>query len=63
MDRVIYEQGPNVSVYTKMYKILVRGEEMIDRQKVSKIIGFYAAIILKKNHPIVPPLEHFQGKT
>ena len=26
------------------------------------MLGFYAAKIILKNHPMVPPLDHFQGK-
>ena len=31
-------------------------------KKTSKILGFYAVKNGGKNHPMVPPLDHFQGK-
>ena len=67
MDDVIHEQDHNVLVYTNMsikwdWIFLIKGEEVISNGKTSKIVGFYAAKIWKKNPPMVPPLDHFQGK-
>ena len=34
----------------------------MNKGKTNKIEGFSATKSLKKNHPMVPPLNHFQGK-
>ena len=64
MDDVILEQGHNVPVYTNMsikwgWIFLVRGEEVINNGKTSKIVGFYAAQNWKKssNGPPIGPEE------
>ena len=54
MDDVIHEQGHNVPVYTNMsfkwgWIFLVKGEEVINNGKTSKIVGFYAAQNWKKS--------------
>ena len=54
MDDVIHEQGHNVPVYTNMsikwgWIFLVKGEEVINNEKTSKIVGFYAPQKWKKS--------------
>ena len=66
MDDVIHEQDHNVLVYTNMsikwdWIFLIKGEEVISNGKTSKIVGFLQHEF-EKNPPMVPPLDHFQGK-
>ena len=42
--------------------IPVKEGVVINNEKTSTILGFYATQNLKKNHPMVPPLDHFQGR-
>ena len=67
MDDVIHEQGHNVPVYTNMYIkwgwiFLVKGEEVINNGKTSKIEGFYAAKDWKKIIQWSPLWIIFKGK-
>ena len=42
--------------------IQVKGEVVINSEKSSTILGFNATQNFLKNHTMVPPLDHFQGK-
>ena len=51
MDDVIHERCPmclckQICLFYEVEIILVRGEEVIDKQKTNKIIGFYAILLL-----------------
>ena len=63
MDEVIHEHYHNVPVYTNMsikwgWIFLVKGEEVINNGKSSKIVGFYAAQNWK-NSSNGPPFGSF----
>ena len=58
-----YMNGAKVSVYINVtilwdWIILVRCKKIMNKWKTSKTVGFHPA----KNHPMVPPLNRFQGK-
>ena len=48
MADVIHKQDPNVTMYTN--------------KRLNNLSQRYPAKKLGKNHPMVPPLDHFQGK-